>query len=499
MILSFLYGNMPDYCQKCSFYKPSKQIDWEPLLKRAKVEKSRHNLEIQPMKNQGNFKIRDALIHQYLVHAKGILHLGAHLGQERNRYAQLGKPVVWVEALPHIHTRLVQNLEPYADQQALCALLGDRNGVNKRFNISNNSEGVSSSIYSFGEYGSGDKSLWPEQKLDMIDSITLPTIRLDTLLLENGISFSNYDYWVVDLQGSELLGLKGTGDFLKHCNALYIEVSTVEVYQGGILWEELLAWLEQQGFMPLWQPDKPHDDILFIPKKKLNAVEKIFHSDHYLRHNQRRLEHLASLGLDLQGKRVFEVGAGIGDHTSFYLDRNCSLVVTDIRPENLELIRKRFADNSYVEVISMDINHPNYPGRTFDIIHCYGLLYHLQKPKQALKFLADHCTGILLLETCVSYGNLSEINPVQEPSHNHTQGFYGTGCRPTRQWIWDVLNSLFQYVYMPRTQPAHEEFPIDWTMEDDTKKLKRAVFVTSTQKINNPLLVNKILNRQDRC
>ena len=46
-----------------------------------------------------------------------------------------------------------------------------------------------------------------------------------------------------------------------------------------------------------------------------------FHTDHYLRHNQRLLEHLATLGLPIAGRTVLEVGAGIGDLTSFFLDR----------------------------------------------------------------------------------------------------------------------------------------------------------------------------------
>lgn len=99
----------------------------------------------------------------------------------------------------------------------------------------------------------------------------------------------------------------------------------------------------------------------------------------------------------------------------------------------------------------------------------------------------------------VSYGALPEIKPVQEAAYNHTQGFYGIGCRPTRQWIWDVLISLFQYVYMPHTQPAHEEFPVDWEVEENGKILKRAVFIASRKKIDNCLLVNQILNRQNRC
>ena len=45
-----------------------------------------------------------------------------------------------------------------------------------------------------------------------------------------------------------------------------------------------------------------------------------FKTDYYQRHNQRRLEHLSSLNLDIFSKTVIEVGAGIGDHTSFFVD-----------------------------------------------------------------------------------------------------------------------------------------------------------------------------------
>ena len=54
-------------------------------------------------------------------------------------------------------------------------------------------------------------------------------------------------------------------------------------------------------------------------------VEGTFHSWHYLRHNARRLEHLASLQIPIRGKSVLEIGAGIGDHSSYYLDRGCTV------------------------------------------------------------------------------------------------------------------------------------------------------------------------------
>ena len=63
-----------------------------------------------------------------------------------------------------------------------------------------------------------------------------------------------------------------------------------------------------------------------------HVPEGAFLSMHYLRHNARRLEHLAGLGLPLHGRSVVEFGAGVGDHTAFYLDRDCAVTATDARP-----------------------------------------------------------------------------------------------------------------------------------------------------------------------
>lgn len=209
---------------------------------------------------------RNTLIEHYIKSSTGVLHLGAHKGQEAPRYHKLEKPVVWVEAIPDIFAVLKQNVSSYPDQKALCALLADVDGKQFEFNISNNWEGVSSSIFEFGEYGSGKKSLWPELGLDMEKCITLPSLTLDSLLKANDINPRSYDYWVVDLQGAELLALKGAFQSLVHCKAIYIEVSNVEVYKGAVLWDELKSELMGLGFSPLWDIQIDHDDVLFIKK-----------------------------------------------------------------------------------------------------------------------------------------------------------------------------------------------------------------------------------------
>lgn len=69
-----------------------------------------------------------------------------------------------------------------------------------------------------------------------------------------------------------------------------------------------------------------------VPTERTDAREDPlthFTNSHYQRINQRRLEHLASLHLPLENRSVLEVGAGIGDLTSFFLDRNCEVVITE--------------------------------------------------------------------------------------------------------------------------------------------------------------------------
>ena len=425
--------------------------------------------------------------------SKGVLHLGAHLGHEAGEYAQMKKPVLWIEAIPSIYDQLCERLKSFPRQQAVCALLGEVDGEFREFHVSNNANGVSSSVFEFGAFGTGTDSLWPELNLQMIDHLRLEVTTLDGLFRTKGIDAGTYDYWVMDLQGAEKLALAGAAESLKACRALYVEVSTVEVYRNGVLWVELKSWLEAHSFIPLWEPVFPHDDILFIHGSELERARRVFHSDSYLRHNQRRLEHLASLHLDLCHKTVLEVGAGIGDHTSFYLDRGCTILTTDARPENVWLLGDRFRGRDRVEVARLDLANPQDLHRTFDIVHCYGLLYHLDDPQRALEFLAKHCSSLMLLETCVSLGDEQKIYPTGEPAVNPSQAIYGKGCRPTRTWIWTRLKLMMPYVYVPLTQPAHEEFPLDWRVASSSSKgLKRAVFIASRSPVDSLYLMEQL-------
>jgi SAM-dependent methyltransferase len=231
------------------------------------------------------------------------------------------------------------------------------------------------------------------------------------------------------------------------------------------------------------------------PPPEDGSVWSRFHSLHYQRHNQRRQEHLASLGLPLAGRSVLEVGAGVGDHASFFLDRGCAVTLTEGRAENLAALRQRFPGG---DVRALDLERPDPDFRdTFEVVYCYGVLYHLGTPAAALDFLAARCRSLLLLETCVDPGPEDRLVLFQEPS-GAENALHGVGCRPSRSWLFRELSQRFAFVYVPLTQPWHEEFPLDWTQPPANPFLVRAVLVASREPLDNALLVGELLERQQR-
>jgi len=222
-----------------------------------------------------------------------------------------------------------------------------------------------------------------------------------------------------------------------------------------------------------------------------------FQSNHYMRHNARRLEHLASLRIPVAGKSVLEVGAGIGDHSHYYLDRGCTVTITEARADNLKVLRRRYPA---CQVQFLDLENPlAVEGSPFNVVHCYGLLYHLNDPARAIEFLAQNTKDFLFLETCVSFGTEEHTRLTKELAFEPTQAYSGIGCRPTRQWLFSKLREVYPFVYLPKTQPCHEEFPLNWNAPAQHNcGLQRAIFIASRAPLKNELLTESLIMTQQR-
>lgn len=207
--------------------------------------------------------------------------------------------------------------------------------------------------------------------------------------------------------------------------------------------------------------------------------------------NTARMDHLATLHLPVDGKSVLEVGAGIGLLTGFFEERGCKVLSTDARPENVAENKKR---NPARQVATLDLERPETIGALgkFDVVFCYGTLYHLAAPEPALEALSQ-VSNLILLETCLSPGE-HDLAPNVEEAHTMNQAYKGQGSRPTRQWVLNRLEKFWGHGYISVTQPSHPDFPTDWSLPK-TRQNQRAIFVGSRTPLANPLLTASIPSR----
>jgi FkbM family methyltransferase len=223
-------------------------------------------------------------------------------------------------------------------------------------------------------------------------------------------------------------------------------------------------------------------------------MQFVFDQPHAKDINEARLNHLASLGLKLENSTVLEVGAGIGLLTGFFEKLGCTILSTEARKTNVEEHRSRYPHRR-VEVADLSKSGSHDRFGEFDIVFCYGTLYHLSNPALAIKDLSKACRAVLLLETCVCPIDNGGINSINETESALDQSFEGIGCRPARNWVLSELRKHFPYAYVAASQPDHPDFPLNWSVSQKNH-LTRSVFVASNKPLDMPILLQDLPSDQ---
>jgi FkbM family methyltransferase len=170
------------------------------------------------------------------VSPTNVLHVGAHIGEEKELYEEAGwGSVIWVEAQPELAKNLEQRLSGSNDR-VICATVWDEDGIPLKLKISSNSG--SSSLLDFGTH----KDSYPQ--ITFTDEIDVTTTRLDSILKETDLpNFLN-----LDIQGVELQALRGLGQLINHLDYIYVEINFKEVYRGCTKLANLDEFLIQNHF-----------------------------------------------------------------------------------------------------------------------------------------------------------------------------------------------------------------------------------------------------------
>lgn len=223
-----------------------------------------HSLEINdPRKLDRDRMLIDltTLVHRHRMKIRGIVHVGAHLGEEAADYAKNGvSTVYWIEGNEDIAANLAQAVGRFG-HTVITAVVGWRDGDELVFHIANN--GQSSSVLDLETH----KTEHPE--VVYIDQRIVTTRSLDSLDREYG--FPGCNFMNLDIQGAELMALEGGSNLLKQIDWIYSEVNSKELYADCAKIWDIDDYLTAQGFVRLDTILTPHGwgDALYVRKSLL--------------------------------------------------------------------------------------------------------------------------------------------------------------------------------------------------------------------------------------
>jgi SAM-dependent methyltransferase len=215
-----------------------------------------------------------------------------------------------------------------------------------------------------------------------------------------------------------------------------------------------------------------------------------FDTDAALELNEARLTHLGSLDLPLGGRSVLEVGAGVGRLTGFFVERGCAVVATEGRAENVAELRRRLPE---VEAREADVEESLRELGRFDVVFCYGVLYHLESPLRALRNMFAVCDGLLLIETMVCDACVPVLR-LEDETTSVNQALRGLAHRPSPSYLAIALNRVgFDHVYAATDPPDHPDYRFSKLENMDTARdgsLLRGIFVASRSPLPRPGLTS---------
>jgi hypothetical protein len=179
------------------------------------------------------------IISKHSIVVNGVFHIGAHECEELSFYNSLGltnEDVVWIDALDS----KIEDAKNRGIPNVYKGVITDKDDEEVSFNVSNNSQ--SSSVLEFGTHLIEHPWAW------YINKTQETSITVDTFFNRNNIDCSKYNFWNFDIQGAELMALKGAVKSIQYANILYLEVNEKELYKDCGLIHEIDEFLEEYKF-----------------------------------------------------------------------------------------------------------------------------------------------------------------------------------------------------------------------------------------------------------
>jgi SAM-dependent methyltransferase len=194
----------------------------------------------------------------------------------------------------------------------------------------------------------------------------------------------------------------------------------------------------------------------------VSGTDLLFDQPYYLRINEARwdvaswtLDDLRRAGLALTS--CLDVGCGPGWFAERLVAAGLQVEGIDGRRELIDEARRR-VPSAVFHVSNIESDRPLGNSEPFDLVFCFGLLYHTENPFKVLRNLYALTAKVLLLESMVLPGD-DPIYLLHAEGANETQGLTYHALLPTRTALVKMLQVAgFRHVLELSAQVPHEDF-----------------------------------------
>lgn len=185
--------------------------------------------------------------------------------------------------------------------------------------------------------------------------------------------------------------------------------------------------------------------------------EWIFDAEHYERLNRARAEAVAKIIPPLQSllglKTALDLGCGLGHFSSFLSELGLDVLGVDGREENVLESRRRYPQLKFEVADAQDPNLSSLG--QFDLVFCYGLLYHLENPFATIRSISKMSRKLITVEGVV-YPSPEPILVLLDENNCEDQGLNYVAYYPSEAALAKMLaKSGFPECYLPATAPDH--------------------------------------------
>lgn len=213
--------------------------------------------------------------------------------------------------------------------------------------------------------------------------------------------------------------------------------------------------------------------------------EWIFDSESTRVFSERRAEYLKRLIQNLRPhvelRSALDAGCGIGYFSGQLAEMNFEVTAIDARQENIDEAKQRYTGINFVTLDAEDQRVPELG--SFDMVLCFGLLYHLENPFLAIRNLFAVTKKVLIIETIVTSHDLPMAALVDEYVAED-QSIHAVAFIPSEPaFIKMLYRSGFVHVYTTAHIPEHEQF-----FETDEESKRRTIIVASQNPITADML-----------